>query len=165
MKKGILAVLCTILGTTIGITFGKLQSITSENILEVKLRSYYDTLSGWLKLKQLRRSIEEYLLKEGYQEIAIYAMGEMGNLLFDELENSDVKVKYAIDQDKDISHSKVKVMTMDDTLEKVDAVIVSIGFAHEDVKRALMDRIDCPVLSLQDIVYEICMEDNYELKK
>ena len=152
MKKGVLAVLCTALGAGIGISFEKFQSITSENVLEVKLRSYYDTLSGWLKLKQLNRSIEEYLLKEGYQEIAIYAMGEMGNLLYDELENSAVKVKYAIDQDMDISHPKAKVITMDDSLEKIDAVIVSIGFAHKDVKQALKNKIDCPVLSLQDIV-------------
>lgn len=122
-----------------------------------RLNSYYDTLSGWLNFKQKGKRMDEYLLKCGYKKIAIYALGEIGIRLFYELKGTKVSVEYAIDQNIDAHVENLEIVGREEKLKEVDAVIVSIGFAYEDIKKELESKLDCPILSLQNLVYEIAL--------
>lgn len=134
--------------------------VRTEDIRIKRLNSYYDTLSGWLNFKQKGKKMDEYLIQCGYRKIAIYALGEIGIRLFYELKGTEVSVEYAIDQNTDAHVENLKVVGKEDKLEEVDAVIVSVGFAYEEVKKDLEDKLNCPVLSLQNIVYEIALIDD-----
>lgn len=158
MKKGTLAVLSTILGGTIGtVVTGILKgkSIDFKQGKIDKFKSYYNMLNQWLILKQEGKSLEQYFVDNHYNSIAIYGMGEMGNRLYDELKNSRVEVKYAIDKNADSTYAEIDVLELDDKLEKVDAVVVTAIFAFEEIEEELMDKIEFPIISLEDVVYEI----------
>ena len=151
-----------VLGALLGGFFERIyyNLLRTEDIRIKRLNSYYDTLSGWLNFKQKGKKMDEYLMEHGYRKIAIYALGEIGVRLFYELKGTGVSVEYAIDQNIDAHVEKLKVVGKEDKLEEVDAVIVSVGFAYEDVKKDLEDKLNCPILSLQNLVYEIALIDD-----
>ena len=65
----------------------------------VKYKECYNAMLQWLLLKQKRKSISEYLYKQGYRKLAIYGMSDIGNCLYGDLiEKQFCDVLYAIDQ-------------------------------------------------------------------
>lgn len=120
-----------------------------------KFKGYYNMLNQWLSLKNEGKSLEKYFIDNGYRTIAIYGMGEMGNRLYEELKNSGITVKYAIDKEADNTYSELEVVDMNDDLEEVDAIIISAVFAFDEIREELSAKVDYPVISLEDVVYEI----------
>lgn len=158
MKKGILVALSTITGAaTVAIAMDKLRSKAIEQKAEkiVKFKSYYNMLNQWLILKQEGKTLEEYFIHNGYKTVAIYGMGEMGNRLYDELKDTSVQVEFAIDKNAASTYSELEVLGSDDTFPEIDAIIVSAIFAFDEVEKELNGKVNCPVISLEDIVYEI----------
>lgn len=161
MKKVSTVLLVGIVGAFIGGYCKKIYYNISkvEDPAVNRLNSYYDTLNGWLRFKQQGKKMEDYLLELGYKKIAIYALGEIGVRLYYELKDTSVQVAYAIDQNTDTHIEDLKVVSKKDKLEIVDAVIVSIGFAYENIREELEQKMDCPILSLQKLVYEIALSE------
>jgi len=159
MKKGMAGVLGGILGATAGaLAVGKVTSKTIDEKQDKvdKFKTYYKMLNQWLALKQEGKSLEKYFEENGYKTIAIYGMGEMGNRLYDELKNSKVvEVKYAIDKNASSTYSELDVIDVDDEMDEVDAVVVSAIFAFDEIEEDLGAKVDCPVVSLEDVVYEV----------
>lgn len=120
-----------------------------------KFKKYYETLLQWVQIKQDGKNLEQYFINNGYSTIAIYGMGEMGTRLYNELKDTSITVKYAIDKNAEGTYSELNVVTTEDELESVDAVIVSAIFAFDDIEEELSKMIDCPIISLQDVVFEI----------
>lgn len=73
----------------------------------------------------------------------------------EELRDTDVQVVYGIDKKADSIYADVDIVTMDDTLEEVDAVVVTAITFYDEIEDKLSDKIDCPIISLEDILYEI----------
>ena len=82
-------------------------------------------------------------------------MGELGNHLYEELKNSSIQVKYAIDKNVDSTFSDLEVCSLEDELEDVDVVVVTAVFAFDEIVDEISDRVNCPVISLEDVVYEL----------
>ena len=158
MSKGKSVVLSIIGGTLIGaIIFGgiNIRTVAKKEKKIDKFKSYYNVLNQWLCLNQSKRSIVKYFKDNGYSNIAIYGMGEMGNRLCDELKNSEITVKYGIDKAASSTYSEIDVYEMDDELEPVDVVVVSAIFIFDEVEEELSEKLGCPVVSLEDVVYSI----------
>lgn len=158
MKKGTVAVLSTLIGAVAGAAgsgyFGTKE--VEKKIAKVdKFKSYYNMLNQWLILKQEGKSLEKYFVDNGYKTVAIYGMGEMGNRLYDELKGSSVTVKYAIDKDAANTYSELDVFDLEDDLEAVDAVVVTAVFAFDEIEEKLTESIDYPIISLEDVVYDV----------
>ena len=151
----------SIIGIFLGNFFRKIYyNITKfEDYRITRLNSYYDTLSGWLRFKQQDKKIEDYLLKAGYNNVAIYALGEIGERLFYELKGTRIQVLYAIDQNIDMYIDGLETLTKEDDLPDVDVIIVTIGFAYESIKSDLEKKVNCPIISLQKLVYEIALSE------
>lgn len=157
MKKGFLAV-CTAIGATAGaVTTGYLVSkqISQKSKKVEKFKRYYNMLNQWLMLKQEQKKLEDFFIARGYETIAIYGIGEMGNRLYDELKASKIKVLYAIDKNVENTYSELIVYALDANLPEVDAIIVSPIFAYEEIKKQLENMTDCPIINLEDVIY--CM--------
>lgn len=120
-----------------------------------RLDSYYKTLNQWLFLKNEGKNLEEYFLDNEYKNIAVYGLGELGHRLIEELRHSSINIKYAIDQNSESIFSEFEVLSLDDNLPDVDAVIVTPIFDFNDIKQSLEDKINCNIISLEDIVYEL----------
>lgn len=159
MKKGSVAFVSALLGAVAGVAGNNVLSqkkIDQKAEKVDKFKSYYNMLNQWLLLKQEGKSLERYFTENGYKTIAIYGMGEMGNRLYDELKNSTVvEIKYAIDKNAASTYSELNVIDVDDEMDEVDAVIVSAIFAFDEIEEELSEKISCPIISLEDVVYEV----------
>lgn len=131
----------------------KLES--QENKDKKKFRSYYYMLNKWIEIGQSGRKIEDLFLEKNYYNIAIYGMGETGTRLYYELMNTKVKVKFVIDQQLKGKITGFPVMDDKDSFEEIDAIIVSIPFAYEEVKKNMSGKTTKPVVSLEHILFEV----------
>lgn len=157
MKKSIIGMAATALGSVVvmvGVSYMYAKNIGTVKGKVDKFKSYYNMLNQWLLLKQEGKSLEKYFVENGYKTIAIYGMGEMGIRLYEELRNSSIEVKYAIDKNSSNTYSELTVVELEGELKSVDAVIVSAVFAFEEIEKELEKVIDCTVISLEDVVYE-----------
>lgn len=109
----------------------------------------------WLEKKQHNICLAEYFHKYEYKTIAIYGMGIVGQRLADELKNSGVEIKYVIDKNANYVHTDLKVYRPEDVLPEVDAVIVTPITYFKSIKAQLQDKLSCPIISAEDIAYEI----------
>ena len=76
----------------------------------------------------------------------------MGETLVDELKDSDIKVSYGIDQNAGGIYSDIEIFSPEDKLPAVDAVVVTAITFFEEIREMLQEKIDCPVISLEDIL-------------
>lgn len=82
-------------------------------------------------------------------------MNFVGETLLGELEGTNINAKYAIDKNADGIYSEIDVREPDEVLEHVDAVIVTPITYFNPIKDMLSQKMDCPILSIEDILYEI----------
>lgn len=162
MKKIVKTGLTLLLGGSVGAGLGaaitgkiSAKSTNKKSEKVDKFKTYYNMLNQWLLLKQEGKSLEDYFIESNIKTIAIYGMGEMGNRLYDELKNSKVEVKYAIDKEAESIYSELDVRKLEDGMPFVDAVIVTAVFAFEDIKNELASSVDYQIISLEDVVYEV----------
>lgn len=119
-----------------------------------KFKTYFDVTNEWIRLKNAGRSLAEYFESNGWNRIAIYGVGELGTRLLEELRGSRIEVVYAIDQ-KNNKYSEIDVFEISDELPEVDVVVVTPIFAYEEVEEKLMEVTDCPLVSIEDVVFGI----------
>ncbi len=120
-----------------------------------KLQEFYNALNKWLAVKQAGRSFVEYFEKNQYKTIAIYGMKELGQRLYDELKDSDIKVEYGIDKYADRIYAEVDIVTPDDDLPEVDVIVVTAIHYFDEIEAMLEEKVDYPIISLEDIIYEL----------
>ncbi len=121
-----------------------------------KLFEFYQVLIRWMSLSQRNIHISSWLGKKGIKTIAIYGMKELGELLYEELKQSDINVCYGIDKDSDNIVSELTILNPNDELDKVDAVIVTAIHYYDEIEKALKEKgVEAPIYSLEDILYEM----------
>lgn len=166
MKNKIITTISVILASMAGFKIGKeFQKKSDKHKFEnkdiLKFKSYYNILNQWLLIKQEGKNIEQYFIDNNYSTIAIYGMGELGERLCKDLYKSSIKIKYAIDKNnKDVCSEfefliDLNIIGINDKFEKVDAIIVTPSFIFEEVKNLISKKIDCPIISLDNILFSI----------
>lgn len=157
---GIIAGLGTIAG--IGIGAGLMlrrtshKSLTDDTKETERLKSYFNLLYSWLMLKQEKRSLEEYFVDHKIKTIAIYGMGSIGSCLYNELKNSEIEVKYAIDRNASSVYENIEILNIDNKIfPSVDAVVVTPVHVFSEINSTLSSMFDCPIISLENIMYEV----------
>lgn len=112
-------------------------------------------MNQWVAVKQEGKNLADYFEKQGYKSIAIYGMSYVGERLFEELKGSDIQVQYGIDKNADNIYMDVDIVTMEDELKPVDAIVVTPIFFFDEIEEELSKKTDCPIVSLEDILYEV----------
>lgn len=157
MNKGIITVLSTLAGAAVGAGAAtKKAAKKTQKYKEYadKHLALYLMMNQWVKVKQENKSIAAYLEKNGYHEIAIYGMNYAGETLINELADSNICIKYGIDKNADKMYSEIDIISPDAELPKVDAVIVTAITFFEEIEEMLSEKMECPIVSLEDILYE-----------
>lgn len=158
MKKGIVAVLSAILGgafASASVYKVMNKEIKKEKMIDGKNEAIIKTYSRWISLKQEGKSIAEYLKENGYRKVAVYGMHYLGENLYHELKDSDIEVTYAIDKNAANITCDIPIYTPDEALEEVDAVIVTAFYFYAEIEDELGNYLDCPILSLEDLLFEM----------
>lgn len=111
----------------------------------------YLLANEWLKKKQRKMSMLDFFEKKGFRSVAIYGIGNIGERLIDELKEGDIKICYGIDR-RDII-AEIPIYKKEDTLPEADVMIVTAIYEFEEIEEELKKKIDCPIYSIEDIVY------------
>ena len=158
MKKGVISVLSALTGVaagagvvakTIGDSTHKAQTMSDKHL------ALFLMMNQWVAVKQEGKNLADYFEKNNFYSIAIYGMSYAGERLLEELRNSNIVVKYGIDKNASGIYSDIELITMDDNLEDVDAVVVTPIFFFDQIEEELSKKLSCPIISLEDILYEV----------
>ena len=158
MKKVILVVVSLLTGIVAGAgAVGKIMgnSLTKSKRLSDKHLALFLMMNQWVKVKQEGKHLTEYFEKNGYKKIAIYGMSYAGETLLDELKDTNVVVAYGIDENADKIYLDVDIVTLEERVEAVDVVVVIAITFFDEIEKKLMERLECPIVSLEDILFEI----------
>ena len=115
----------------------------------------FQLMTTWMALKQKNSNIAEYLAQRNYRRIAIYGMSHIGLRLIEELRERNMEVVYAIDRNVKNLFLDIRTVYPKEELENVDAIIVTAVESFYEIRDMLKQKIECPIISLEDIIYEI----------
>lgn len=157
MKKGTIGILSGLAGVAVG-------AIVAKNPKDKRKEHWQDMaekhlnlfllMNQWVKVKQEGKNLREYFVKNNYKSIAVYGMSYVGETLVEELRNSDIHIKYGIDKNAENIYSEINIVSPEEELEEVDAIVVTSITFFDEIEIMLKEKIDCPIVSLEDILYE-----------
>ena len=158
MKKVYISILCVVAGVISGAYIvGKniLKKLSEVRLISDKHLTLFILTVQWIKVKQQGKNVSDFLKEEGYENIAIYGMSYIGERLIDELKNTDINVVYGIDRNINFISSSIDLVSINDNLKTVDAIVVTAVTFFDEIYEEHTKKIDCPIISLEDILYII----------
>jgi len=158
MKKGIISILSILTGMAAGAgAVGKISGKKFDKMekMSQKHLALFLMMNQWVQIKQHGKNLEKYFIEHNYKDIAIYGMSHAGERLLEELKDSSITVKYGIDKRADRIYTDIDIFLPEDSMEPVDAVIVTAISFMDEIEEELTSKITCPILSLEDILYEV----------
>lgn len=114
---------------------------------------YYELLLDWMNLKNDGINLESFFVKHDIHEIALYGMNRMADLFLDELDTSNIKIKYIMGSNPDIAvlYPNLEFRFEQDFLD-VDAVVVFPIMDYINIKIELGKHFLCPIYSIEEII-------------
>lgn len=158
MKKFIvhlLSLLACLVIEAVGIRKIEEVKIKESQKMSDKHLALFLMMTQWVKVKQEGKNLSTYFERKGYRVIAIYGMSYAGEALADELVESNIKIKYGIDQKENSIYAEFPIISPKSEMENVDAIIVTSITAFFEIEEQLSEKVHCPIISLEDILYEI----------
>ncbi|MCI8557553.1 MAG: hypothetical protein HFI19_07285 [Lachnospiraceae bacterium] len=141
-------------GYLINAYWAKRQKVLQQQ--EEKLQDHYWLLNHWLEFKNEGKTAASYFEDMGYHHIAIYGMSDLANRLMEDLEGSSIQIDYGIDRDICCSNARISdIYFPEDELPKADAIVVTPYSAMESISAMLKSKVDCPVISLEEVVWSV----------
>ena len=158
MKKSIVSILSLLTGAAIGGgVVGKKVFWKAQNYKEYseKHLALFLMMNQWVKVKQEGKQLSSYFEQNHYKKIAIYGMSYAGETLVDELKDTGIEVAYGIDQRADSLYADIDIASIDDLQNDVDAIVVTAITFFDEIEEKINERVDCPIISLEDVLYEV----------
>ena len=162
MGKGLNSVVKTLTGMAIGGAIGagavgsvSSKALTKERKLSEKHMALFLLMTQWVKVKQEGKNLSSWVEGKGYKKIAIYGLSYAGETLIEELKGTDTQIAYGIDKNAEQVYAEVDVETMNEELEEVDAIVVTAITFFDEIEEQLSEKVNCPIISLEDILYEV----------
>lgn len=128
------------------------RRIDAEVFKAQKFFSMFQVTDRWLEAKLEGRSMEKCLLDSGYSTVAIYGLHYIGECLVKELKDTQIKILYGVDQNIGYEKFNLKMYKPDDDLPAVDLIIVTPTIYFYEIKKKMMQKVNCPVISISEIV-------------
>ena len=160
-KRKILSSLLLGIAVVGGVAFSarinKIANLETEKYKKMsdKHLALFLLMNQWVKVKQDGKKLSSFLEEKGYKKIAIYGMSYVGETLLNELREGTIQTVYVIDKQADGIYTDLKVVSPEEYLEEVDAIIVTPITFFEDIKRMLETRVGCPIISIEDILFKM----------
>jgi len=137
--------------------FARCEEAKTEGTKEPTQNKFYALfvlMNQWVKLKQAGKNLSRYFEIRNMQKIAVYGLSEVGETLLRELQKSGIEVAYAIDRRAGSIFTDFKVVSPDDELECVDAVVVTAITYYDEIAKNLKQKMECPIISLEEVIYD-----------
>lgn len=116
-------------------------------------RRLYDLLYEWKKKngKKEKNTVFYELFSRQEKTIAIYGLGNWGELFYQEIKNLPVKILYGIDKKVDFFHS-LQIRRPTDELEKVDMIVVTVFQEYKEIKEELQKKYQGEIVSIEQLI-------------
>ena len=129
-----------------------------------KMQSYnylarFLTMCQWIAVKQKGKDIVVWLKENNIKKIAIYGMGQEGDLLINELKGTEIEIVFGIDRNPNrIACGDVRIVAVEEInrMPSVDAIVVSFVSAFYEMREELQKQTNARIVSLHDV---LCKED------
>ncbi|RKI43229.1 hypothetical protein D7V86_00930 [bacterium D16-51] len=122
-------------------------------------KEYYDVTYQWIVNKQKGMEITDYFAEHRIKTIAIYGMGTLGELLYNDIkEDSAVGVSCFIDQMADLYSAGIDDIPVlkdvsEDYKDQIDAVVITPVHQFDNIKKELEGQgVDKAIISLKEII-------------
>lgn len=122
-----------------------------------KNQKLLEIMQRWLCIKLEGKSFEYVLIERHIHSIAIYGMGYLGCCFYDQLENSNVSIEYVLDRNRSYLKKVVKVLSLDEELPQVDAIIVTVLEGTEELCRIIKTKFNFRIITLLELL-NLCEE-------
>lgn len=158
MKKGTISALSILIGVMIGIAvIGKVDQSKLKRAEKTsgKFMALFHMMNHWVKDRQNGKNLSVYFKENNYKRIAVYGMSYVGETLLQELKGTEVEVSYGIDKKARLINSDIDIVSPDEILDNVDVVVVTVVDYFDEIKEMLKEKIKCPIISIEDIVFEV----------
>lgn len=158
MNKGIISALSAVTGAAIGAgAAGKAIIGEKEKAKSMsdKHLALFLMMNQWVRVKQEGKNLSEYFERNGYKKIAIYGMSYAGEALINELKDTSIEVAYCIDKNANSIYADVNVFLPEDDFDAVDAVVITAITFFDEIVEKLSGKMQCPFISLEEILYEV----------
>lgn len=133
-----------------------LQNIHKKRLTNLdKFRKLFYILKDLTMVEESDNRIGTYLEKKNIREIAVYGIGYLGKYLLKILEKSRVKIRYIIDQNAAYLDADYPIVTLEDELEEVDAVIITLVQEEGEVAEQLKEKLKTKVFVIRELVSEL----------
>lgn len=132
-----------------------LEQYVNSNALSIsadKAFQMFHIMNNWHIMTNRKMSITSFIAEKGYKKIAIYGVSYIGERLYEEFEMNNIEVAYGIDAQARDFNNELQIYCVEDKLPKVDLVIVTIVGDEEVYKNNIASKIDCDVLSINEII-------------
>lgn len=121
-----------------------------------RLDSYYHMCCAWIRDKQNDVNLKSVFDEMGSRKVAIYGMGVLGNLFYNELKSAGVCCVAFIDKNKQIMGCGIDDMPLfssdEINISGADTVVVTPAFAFDGIKKELEEySSDIKIVSLDEI--------------
>ena len=124
-----------------------------------QIRDRHDKLlDNWMHLRDINIEFSKYFKKYGYYKIGIYGAGKLGTHLFHELKNEGIEIVFAIDKNSNDIIFPVKVYAPDQTIPRVDAIVITVIDKYGEISKMLCEKNDCSMIPLEDVIQELIWE-------
>ncbi len=158
MKKGVISVCSALAGALAGAgAMGKTERDKRKKAEKSagKFSAMFHLMNQWVKVKQEGKNLSSFFEKNNYKKIAIYGMGYVGETLLGELKGTGTEVAYGIDKRVLSNHADIKIVLPEDLPGSVDAIVVTAVDAFDEIEEMLREKVECPIVSIEDIVFEV----------
>lgn len=158
MKKQLILMISLVMGFAAGVSIirqREKKAKQKEKEMSEKHLALFLMMNQWVQVKQEGKKLADYLSEHGYKNIAVYGMSFAGERLVNELRGTDIHISYGIDKQADTLYSEIDLVSLEDEWKEVDAIIVTAITFFDEIEKMLSQRIYCPILSLEYILYEI----------
>lgn len=158
MKKTVIGILSALFGAAAGaktVEMRMKQKIAEKKSMSDKHFQLFIMMNQWVRVKQKGKNLSDYLERKGIHRIAIYGMHYAGETLVEELRHSNIEIAYGIDRRTNALFADFPIISVEDPLDDVDAIIVTPITFFDEIEQELSQKIDCRIISLEDILYEI----------
>ena len=127
-----------------------------EKARDLSKKHYYQfkNVSNWIRFKQNGGILSDDLIQKGFKNIGIYGVGEIGELLIEELKSGDVNIAFGIDKDAEKKRfdTDVRVISPSMIKENIDAIIITVVLEEKKIISMLKTKVTCPIFSLQELI-------------
>lgn len=106
----------------------------------------------WLEVRQNGHNLAEYLKGKNIHSVAIYGMAALGRRFYDELEREDIQVRYLLDRNPGRMNLVLEFTPLDGERMDVDAVIVTVAGAEEQIIKEIKRKGYPQVIGLSEII-------------